>query len=111
MPTGGDHTLSVGCRSERFRTLGSDLRASSITPADIGLAEQAATAAAVAAGHPPPGGSLKAMVIPHIGCLVEEFTEPGVLVGLYCHLFPHALSGPLFFVACLVFGLSRILSE
>ncbi|CAN0548548.1 unnamed protein product, partial [Laminaria digitata] len=94
MPTGGDHAVSAGCRSERFRTLESDLRASSNTPASIGLAEQAAAAAAVAT-RPPPGGSRHAMVIPHTGRLVEDFTEPGVLVGAYYHLFPHALGGHL----------------
>lgn len=35
------------------------------------------------------------MVIPHTGHLVEDFTEPGVLVGAYYHLFPYALGGHL----------------
>ena len=108
MPTGGDHAVSAGCRSERFRTLESDFRASSNTPANIGLAEQAATAVAVAAGRPPLGGSRKSIAIPHAGRLVEDFTEPGVLVGAYYHLFPHVLGGPLFFVECLVFALFSV---
>ena len=106
MPTGGDHAVSAGCRSEGLRTLKSDLRASSNTPANIGVAEQAGAAAAVVAGRPPPGDSRKAMAILHTGRFVEDFTEPGVLVGAYYHLFPHALlGGPLFFVVCLVFAL------
>lgn len=95
MPTGGDHAVSARCRSERLRTLESDLRASSNSPENVSLSEQAAAAAAVEAGRPPPGGTRKAMVIPHTGRLVEDFTEPGVFVGAYYHLFPHALGGHL----------------
>ena len=38
------------------------------------------------------------MVIPHTGRLVQDFTEPGDVVGAYYHLFPHALGAPLFIV-------------
>ncbi|CAN0510160.1 unnamed protein product, partial [Laminaria digitata] len=98
MPTGGDHAVYVSakCRPERLRKLESALRASSNNTANVSLSERAAAEAAVAAGRPSPGGTLKAMVIPHTGRMVEDFTEPGVLVGgAYCHLFPHVLGGHL----------------
>ena len=93
-PSGSDLSVSGNCRPGRLRGVGARLQEpSSNTPGErtattaadctSTLAQRAATEAAAAASRPPLAGTRNALVIPHTGRLVSDYTQEGTWVAAY----------------------------